>query len=254
MALLSNNRLAAGSYDNFIYIWDLNDNHKLITKLSGHKRSVVALKTISNERLVSYSYDDTVKIWDTFSNSFSLLVTISGHGNSRSWLNNKLYPYFGVLSNQNIVTCSWDSKTDCELRLWDSNDGRLLESISTQTKEISTMFILNNDQVLICAKDMSVCIFDFFGQVKSRKLRISLNERIYSIAQLKNGDLISSGSSLNDFLTVWNLNSKKAIQNIYVGHSKKIYNLSLSADQTLLATCSDDSSVRIFRIQEATSI
>ena len=116
LALLANGWLASSSADKTIKLWDLEEEKEVKT-LEGHTGGVVSVKALKNGNLVSYSHDDTMKLWDPYLSENNHLSTIKGHGNKH--FTNSL---FGVLSNEFLVTCSF-------------NDGDLLDD-----EEISVAF------------------------------------------------------------------------------------------------------------------
>ena len=73
-------RLASGSYDSTIRIWDTASGRCLQT-LKGHSDRVQSVAfSPDSQRLVSGSYDDTIRIWDTASGR--CLQTLRGHNGS----------------------------------------------------------------------------------------------------------------------------------------------------------------------------
>ena len=71
-------RLASGSNDNTIKIWDPASGQCLQT-LKGHNRSVLSIMfSPDGQRLASGSSDNTIKIWDPASGQ--CLQTLEGHG------------------------------------------------------------------------------------------------------------------------------------------------------------------------------
>ncbi len=64
LTVLPNNRLASGSVDNIIKIWDTTTGKELKT-LNGHTDWVRTLAVLRDFTLASGSYDRTIKIWDT---------------------------------------------------------------------------------------------------------------------------------------------------------------------------------------------
>ncbi len=66
LAILSEERLASGSFDQKIIIWD-TQNGKSISTLRGHTNWVGSLAVLSNTNLVSCS-GDQIKVWNISSN------------------------------------------------------------------------------------------------------------------------------------------------------------------------------------------
>ncbi|HTR11898.1 MAG TPA: hypothetical protein VMI72_01265, partial [Roseiarcus sp.] len=66
LCLLPDGRLASGSYDNTIRLWDAATGVET-ARLEGHAGLVVALCPLANGRLASGSNDNTIRLWDVAS-------------------------------------------------------------------------------------------------------------------------------------------------------------------------------------------
>ena len=75
-SLGNTNKLASGSFDNTIKIWNL-DSSKCVKTLVGHKSSVVSLQLLANNKLASGSFDNTIKIWNL--DNGECVKTLVGH-------------------------------------------------------------------------------------------------------------------------------------------------------------------------------
>jgi WD40 repeat protein len=103
---LPDNRVASGSYDTNIKIWDL-DKYLCLKTLSGHNKGLKSLLFAEKSKLlISGSRDETIKFWEL--NDYNCIKTIQLCGSIRSLL---LLPggYFAAGGNREINI--WDIKT-----------------------------------------------------------------------------------------------------------------------------------------------
>ena len=249
IVVLPNKFLASGSKDKTINIWDLKDS-RLVRTLKGHAKAIVSLKVLRNGNLVSYSSDDTIKIWNTSSSQMSLLMTISGHGNG-CWV----VPLFGVLSNDWLVALSRDAegKEDCTLRVWTPDDGKLIKSISTELKEVRTVFVLANDQVATGFKNGAIKIIDLNNAGSSRTKDKAHDVVISCISQLSNENLISCGidekwSTSIFTIKVWSFSDLALLQSIKTDHEGVVVSIDVSAGDQYLASVGVDKKIKLWPI------
>ncbi|MGE0883455.1 MAG: AAA-like domain-containing protein [Blastocatellales bacterium] len=111
--LRDNKRLAIGSDDNLIVIWDIASGKKIMT-LKGHSSGIQSIAVSPDGHyLASASADKTAKIWDL--GSGNELVTLKGHQNLIVSI--RFSP-----DGSRIATASFDGKAI----LWDVKTGRKL--------------------------------------------------------------------------------------------------------------------------------
>jgi WD40 repeat protein len=104
LCTISYDRIASGSNDKTIQIWDIGiHGYKCSKTLKGHTSNVNSLLLLSNNRLASSSSDWSIKIWCL--NDLDLILTINGHTYAVNCL--------GIL-NDLIVSGS----SDWSLKVW----------------------------------------------------------------------------------------------------------------------------------------
>ena len=247
LTLLSNGWLASGSSDKAIKLWDLEERKEVRT-LKGHTGAIAYMKMLKNGNLASYSSDDTIKIWNPYLAENNLLLTITGHGNTK-WI----MP-FEFLPNDFLVTASRDkdSRDESILRVWNPNDGQLVKSIPTGLKDVWSMIALSNDQIAIGTLDGTIKIFDLGDESKTRT-KEGAHDGVTSLLQLSNGNLVSAGgdrdsSSYFYSIKVWDASDMALLQQFKTGHSEAIYSLSISENGKMLVSGSKDKHMKLWQI------
>ena len=118
LALLSDNRLASGSNDSTIKIWNLDDSTCLAV-LKGHSAAILALQVLSETILASASADTSVKIWNLASNQ--CVQTLVGHTNQVVALR--------AISGSELASASLDNT----IKLWNWSDATCVRTITDLT-------------------------------------------------------------------------------------------------------------------------
>ena len=243
IALLQNGLLASGSWSGTISIWDLDQRVSLRT-LEGHTGPVFSLKVLHNDNLASCSYDDTIKVWNPNSDENPLLQTMTGHGI------NCFSGIFGLLSNGCLVTCSCTFSVNevSVIRIWNPSKGKLVKSLTTSSKHIRSLTVLANDNLVAGFLDGTIRIFRLFDKFNYQKFPESHQGAVLSLLQLSNGYLISGGSRKDPTIKVWDPVSLRLITTITSQHEGDISSLAVSNDGQLLASGSEDKTIKIWSL------
>ena len=75
---LGDGRLASGSFDNTIRIWNLSKGGECVQTLTGHTHNVYSVCALGDGRLASGSRDTTIRVWD-LSKGGECVQTLTGH-------------------------------------------------------------------------------------------------------------------------------------------------------------------------------
>lgn len=239
LAVLANGRLASGSLDGEVKIWDLNEK-VLLKALGKHPKMVHSLKPIQGGRLVSLSVDGTIRIWNLSVNATrDCLRSINGQE-----VGVTMCPV-GSLSNGGIVTCSYHEKNGI-LRSWNSKNGRLTRQVDTSLSYVSSLLVLSSDQVVLAAPGL-IKIFDMDDASLSRVLMMDKSHpRVFSLHLLPNGLLLNGVSWKDAYMQVWNPQTGKMVSMMPTGHHGTTLALSVSQDGSMVATASTDQQVKIW--------
>ncbi|KAK3946786.1 hypothetical protein QBC32DRAFT_329042 [Pseudoneurospora amorphoporcata] len=141
-------RLASGSWDKTIKIWDPASGSCLQT-LEGHSGYVSSVAfSPDGQRLASYSDDKTIKIWDPASGS--CLQTLEGHSDS---VRSVAFSPDG----QRLASGSWD-KT---IKIWDLASGSCLQTLEGHSDSVwSVAFSPDGQRLASYSDDKTIKIWD----------------------------------------------------------------------------------------------
>ncbi len=111
--------LAAGSYDNNVLVWDMDDGHTVVI-MSGHTETVRYVAFGSDGRTVaSGGYDDTAILWDFYTGE--RLHTLTGHTDDI---------YSLALSPDGRWLATGGGYNDTVVKVWDVSTGNLLHTLT----------------------------------------------------------------------------------------------------------------------------
>ena len=157
------NMLISGSIDGTIRVWNLN-TEKCIETLYGHVQEVTDLCFHSNN-LISSSIDSTILIWDL--NSFQILTILVEHKNPVNFIR--------LNSKQKLISCS----SDLRIKIWDLKDYMCVKTIFTGNEKIISMYITNDDNILIHIH-MTVKLLDGITGICLRSFDVFDENKSYS--------------------------------------------------------------------------
>lgn len=199
--------LASGSYDRNIRIWDAN-GWGFIETLTGHKREITCIAwSHDGEKIASGSSDNTIRIWNAKTRkTFAILKGHKDRINSVAWSSDGL-----------LASCS----SDRAMFIWRTDNMLVNKGYSISFKE-NVMAIGSNWKNL---------------------LRGELNSSpIVSVVWAPHQSVLASIIGNNIQLLDVNTNQSKVLE----GHTKLIQSLSFSSEGNLLASKSQDNTIRIW--------
>jgi WD40 repeat protein/serine/threonine protein kinase len=245
LTALPSGRLASGSEDNTIKLWDLTSN-TCVAALSGHTRSVSALTVLSDGlRLASGSYDRTIKLWSLTSNT--CVATLSGHTAAICALAG--LPH-GRLASGSI---------DGTIRLW--NPARWFgKCVSTLNDTVSTRWfgnclarfggytpraltVLPNGWLASGLDGETITLWDPARWFDKRLVTLSGHTRsVSALTTLPDGRLASG--SMDNTIKLWDLTSNTCVATLS-GHTEGVKILTTLPDGRL-ASGSDGHTIKLW--------
>ena len=150
---MGDGRLASGSLDTTIRIWDLGEEKggECVQTLTGHTSSVTSLCVLSNGRLASAgSYDRTIRIWDLSEEKGGECVqTLTGHTSSvRSVC---------AMGDGRLASGSDDNT----IRIWDLNKGgECVQTLTGHTNNVRSVCAMGDGRLASGSYDRTIRIWD----------------------------------------------------------------------------------------------
>src|SRR5262245_5540402 len=175
-------RLASGSFDHSVKLWDAITGQGLLT-LIGHGNQVSSVAfSPDGKKLASGSYDHTVKVWDA--DAGQELLTLKGHGNQVS-----------------SVTFSPDGKKlatgsiDRTVKLWDAVTGQELLTLKGHGANVTSVtFSPDGKKLATGSNDRTVKLWDADTGQELLTLK-GHADLVRSVAFSPDGKTLASGSN-----------------------------------------------------------
>ncbi|KAL2141950.1 hypothetical protein VTI28DRAFT_1785 [Corynascus sepedonium] len=224
-------RLASGSHDNTIKIWDAMSGHCVQT-LEGHNNTVSSVAySPSGERLASGSVDHTIKIWDA--SSGSCIRTMRGHNHSVTSV--AFSP-----DSQRLATGSDDNT----IKIWNATSGSYVQTLEGHNDTVySVAFSPDGRRLASGSDDKTIKIWDAMSGQCIQTLE-GHNNTVSSVAYSPSGERLASGS-VDHTIKIWDASSGSCIRTMR-GHNHSVTSVAFSPDSQRLATGSDDNTIKIW--------
>ena len=217
--------IAAGTLFGYVFVWNATTHERVFSHWEDYHRIGVDFSPDST-RLVSASHNRTASIWDIANRR--RMRTLE-HGDLV--IAAKYSP-----QGDRIATATHDS-----VRVWDSNDGRLLADITvTVTPWYNTGLLWFNSH-LFAISGSKIKEFDVSAGSAVSNWPIFDSNKHSSITLSKHGKFIAY--STNDTVTFWNTATHTQLG--LIQHSQEIRSISVSQDDRLFAIGGKDGNITI---------
>ncbi|RAP30725.1 hypothetical protein DID76_03365 [Candidatus Marinamargulisbacteria bacterium SCGC AG-414-C22] len=237
LTYLGDDKVASGSLDNMVKIWDSRTGHDLQTFSCGHH--VYALTPLGADKLASGLGDNSVKIWDL--KNPKEYKSLEGHMN-------KVYA-LAHLGSDTLASGSADNK----VKIWNLETGQIIKILGEKkggrkgqrsnghTNCVYALTPLGPRQLASGSKDTAIKIWDFHTG-KELKTLAGHSRSVRALTHLGAGQLASGSNDTT--VKIWDRRTGKATQTL-TGHRSGVLALThLGADQ--LASGSSDKTVKIW--------
>jgi hypothetical protein len=227
LAVLPNGKLASGSRDNTIIIWDIA-TQRCESILPGHDFGVYSLAVLSHGKLASGSYDDTIRIWNVSSQQCE--VVLRGHHDCVCAL--------VQLPNGMLVSGSWDQT----VRVWDLMTQECKFKLQGHDDAVCALVVLSHNKLASGSDDKTIRIWDLNTQ-QCNVILTGHTDYVLAIVLLAGGRL-ASGSKDND-IRVWNLLTQQC--ELTLTGPSGVWSLTSLPNSRLACGCTDGS-VRVWNL------
>ena len=270
---LSSGKLASGSYDNTIHIWNMN--YEKEEKIINENGRVFALLEFENDKLLAGTSENVIDLWDINSVDNNCLYSFEGH---ELWINClvkinskifasasndskiKIWDYFtrtylfdlqghvdcilSLILLRNNYLCS--GSADLTIKIWDWGKQNCVSTLRGHQKWVKSVYELDNGILVSGSDDKTIKLW------KDDNLLLTLNGHRHSVrtfCQL-NEKYFCSGS-FDSTIKIWKINTWECIQTL-TGHTSNVICVITLKDNSqnnkydLIASCSNDKTIKIW--------
>ena len=228
LTFLSDGRLASGSDDRTIKLWNPTSGECECT-LEGHRAGITALARLPDGRLASGSRDQTIKIWNLTNGECER--TLQGHRGMVTALT--------LLPTGLLASGSWDRT----IKLWHLASGDCEQTIDSHSAGVTALALLPDGRLASGSKDQTIKLWNVAKGDCEQTFK-SHSAGITALVLLPGGRLASG--SRDRAIKLWDLSSGQCEQTLK-GHSRSVTSLTL-LPAGRLASGSDDRTIKVWNL------
>ena len=230
LVLLPDGRLASGSHDTTVRLWDLVHGAET-SRLEGHTSDVTALAMLPDGRLASGSSDNTVRLWDLSTGTEA--GRLDGHSKGITSL--------ALLPDGRLASGSHDHT----IRLWNLISGAESARLEGHTNGVTALAPLPDGRLASSSYDNTVRLWDIARGAKSICLE-GHTKGVPSLALLPDGRLASG--AWDNTVRLWDLTSGVETDRL---KDTGLVTALVPLSHGRLASSSDDNTVRLWIFRAA---
>ena len=244
LAVLADGRLAVGSADGIIKIWDgrINKWAHPSSRTMRASDSIIDLVGLPNNQLAS-CHGHIVRIWDVETGR-CLRKIARVRQYRRAPYYQRIY-VLAALPNGQLLTGTTRRGGGYEIHIWDPEDGTYLHVLKGEYGgDICGLAVLPNGRLACGAEDGSIRIW-IIAERRRMQALVKHQTRVISVVVLSRGRLASG--SLDGEIKIWNVESRECLHTI-AAHNNEVIDLTVLSDNRL-ASSSLDNTVKIWNLE-----
>jgi len=209
LSLLINDKLASGSFDGEIKIWNLSSGLCLQT-IKDSQSSIQSILAI-NKNTLAYGVgnDDynNIKIFgrNNENDNFSLKLILDGHDD---WTIGLI-----KLNEKHICSASYDGS----IKIWDIKYKGSLKTLNGHLSQILCIIKINSNHVVSGSYDKSIKVWDIHSK-KCKQTLLGHSGLVCDLANISNDQIVSAGGDCT--LKLWDLISGNCVKTFSVQNRK----------------------------------
>ncbi|KAJ2953827.1 hypothetical protein O0L34_g1455 [Tuta absoluta] len=234
--MIDDNIVAAGSWDNDIYLYDV-EYGRVVESFRAHDDSVSCLLWLEKERLlISGGWDGVVRVWSNMGRSGQALRGLRAEfdhdGNITAVSYRRRKHEFDVIT----------TTSDGELFIWNYTTKEVTSKLRIHSSAVSDARLLTADRVVTVAADGGVIVTDL--SVLHSVYQKQLPEAVESLCWVP--DSLWLGGS-NGTLLQWDMRAVVPLD-AHKAHTDKIHSVSFDEATKCLVTASADKTVKLWQL------
>uniref|UniRef100_A0A8J6ZI57 PD40 domain-containing protein n=1 Tax=Desmonostoc muscorum LEGE 12446 TaxID=1828758 RepID=A0A8J6ZI57_DESMC len=232
---LDGSKLATGSLDTSVKLWDVSSGVCLFTLHSNTSAIMSISFSPDGNTLATGSFDSSVRLWDV--DSGVCLLTLHGHSSTTTSVS------FSP-DGSTIASGSYDQT----VKLWDVHSGLALKTFHGHKSIVYSITFSPDGSIIASGSfDKTIKLWDVDSGVALKTLH-DHNSGIMAVSFSPDGSIIASGS-LDETIKLWDVHSGVVLRTLYCRNSG-ISSISFSPDGSTVASSSLDQTVRLWDVSK----